>query len=36
VVDACLRLVPAGQVVQLERRGFYRVDKVCDRQNRPE
>jgi glutamyl-tRNA synthetase len=28
IVDACLRLVPAGQVVQLERRGFYRVDKA--------
>ena len=27
-VDACLRLVPEGTVVQLERRGFYRVDRA--------
>ncbi len=27
LADACLRLVKAGTVIQLERKGFYRVDK---------
>jgi hypothetical protein len=28
LVDACLRTVNAGEVIQLERKGFYRVDKA--------
>jgi len=27
-VDACIRLCTTGQVIQLERRGFYRIDKA--------
>ncbi len=26
--DACLRTVPVGTVIQLERKGFFRVDKA--------
>ena len=27
LADACLRTVPAGTVIQLERKGFFRVDQ---------
>jgi glutamyl-tRNA synthetase len=28
LADACLRVIPAGEVIQLERKGFFRVDRA--------
>ena len=33
--DACLRTVPQGTVVQLERKGFFRVDQAYGGANKP-
>eukprot|EP01039_Chlorochromonas_danica_P002859 gene2859-3123_t len=35
VVDACLRNAQAGDVIQLERKGFYRVDKPYNGSDQP-
>jgi glutamyl-tRNA synthetase len=35
LADACLRTVPAGTVLQLERKGFYRVDKAYEGPDSP-
>ena len=33
--DPCLRLVAAGEVIQLERKGFFRVDQPYGGPGRP-
>ena len=33
--DPCIRSLPAGTVIQLERKGFFRIDKPYQSEDKP-
>lgn len=35
LADACVRLLPEGTVIQLERKGFFRIDRAYGGKDKP-